>query len=109
MTQYTTKLTDQAMQQIEEIHTYIAQTLQVPDIARRWVEKLQAEIATLRTFPKRYPVMREEPWNREGVRKVSVDNYMMYYVVDEDTKTVWVTAVIYGRRNQLAALREMRK
>ncbi len=36
-----------------------------------------------------------------------VKNFLVYYLIDEKKKTVWVTAVIYGRRDQIAALLDM--
>lgn len=32
--------------------------------------------------------------------------FLVYYLIDEDKKAVWVTAVIYGRRDQIAALED---
>ena len=36
-----------------------------------------------------------------------VKNFLVYYLVDEEKKVVWITAVIYGRRDQIAALFDM--
>ena len=36
-----------------------------------------------------------------------VKNFIVYYYADDETKTVWVTAVVYGRRDQLNALKDM--
>ena len=34
-------------------------------------------------------------------------NFIVYYLICEDEKTVWITAVVYGRRDQINALRDM--
>ncbi len=36
-----------------------------------------------------------------------VKNFLVYYLVDEEKKAVWVTAVIYGRRDKISVLRDM--
>ena len=36
-----------------------------------------------------------------------VKNHLVYYWVNEEAKRVYVTAVIYGRRDQLAALADI--
>ena len=36
-----------------------------------------------------------------------VKNFLVYYLVDEEKKVVWITAVIYGRRDQIVALLNM--
>lgn len=49
----------------------------------------------------------DEPWHTKGIRKMPVKNFLVYYLVDEEKKVVWITAVIYGRRDQIVALLNM--
>ena len=102
--EYTVIITLQATEQIREIAAYIARTLQEPEIARHWVNRLEREISELRFLPLRYPSTEEEPWHTGGIRKMTVKNFLVYYRVEEESKTVSVLAVLYGRRDQLAAL-----
>lgn len=104
---YEIKLTKQAIEQIEETVRYISKTLLAPKTARKWVDTLQFEIEKLDSMPARYPLTDEVPWRARGIRKMHVKNFLVYYLIDEQKKVVWVTAVIYGRRNQLAALLDM--
>ncbi len=39
--------------------------------------------------------------------QMPVKNFLVYYLIDEEKKTVWIMAVIYGRRDQIAALLDM--
>lgn len=102
--QYEVKLTVQAIGQIEEIEQYISKVLLVPETARKWVDMLQGEIKKLDSMPSRYPLAEEDPWHAKGIHKMPFKNFLVYYLIDEDKKAVWITAVIYGRRNQIAAL-----
>ena len=104
---YEVKLTVQAIGQIEEAVQYISKILLEPETARKWADTLQCEIEKLDTMPSRYPLTDEEPWHTKGIRKMPVKNFLVYYLVDEKKKAVWITAVIYGRRNQIAALLDM--
>ena len=104
---YEVKLTPQAIGQIEETVQYISKILLTPETAQKWVDTLQREIRKLDSMPLRYPLTEEEPWRTKGIRKMPVKNFLVYYLVDEEKKTVWVTAVIYGRRDQIAALLDM--
>ncbi len=104
---YEVKLTTQAIGQIEETVQYISKTLLEPGTARKWADTLQREIGKLDVMPSRYPLTQEEPWRTNGIRKMPVKNFLVYYLVDEEKKTVWIIAVVYGRRDQLAALSEM--
>ena len=104
---YEVKLTPQALGQIVETVQYISKTLLEPEIARKWADTLQREIRKLDSMPSRHPLTEEEPWRTKGIRKMPVKNFLVYYLVDEEKKTVWVTAVIYGRRDQISVLRDM--
>ena len=104
---YEVKLTAQAVGQIEETVQYISRILLEPETARKWADTLQHEIEKLDSMPLRYPLTEEEPWRTKGIRKMLVKNFLVYYLVDEEKKVVWITAVIYGRRNQIAALLDM--
>ncbi len=74
---------------------------------RNWADTLQREIEKLDSMPARYPLTEEEPWRTKGIRKMSVRNFLVYYLIDEEAKTVWVTAVLYGGRDQITALPEL--
>ena len=103
--EYTVRLTEYATEQIRETVAYISRFLLEPVIARAWSDALKKEIYGLDRMPARFPLVEIEPWKTLGFRKMSVKNHMVYYFVEENT--VWVTAVVYGKRDQLNALREM--
>ena len=104
---YQVTLTPQAMEQIRQTALYIAHTLQESKTAKRWADLLYKEITGLCFMPSRYPLVEEEPWRSKGIHKMPVKNHLVYYWVNEEAKSVYVTAVIYGRRDQLAALADI--
>ena len=106
---YKVKLTNNALAQLKEAVGYISKVLLEPEVARRWSDRIKKEILTLDHMPLRYPLVDEEPWGAEGIHKMTVENFIVYFWVNEDTSTVWVTAVVYGRRDQLSVLRNMPK
>ncbi len=104
---YKVNLTQQAICQIEETVQYISKILLVPETAQKWADTLQCEIEKLDFMPSKYPLTEEEPWHTKGIHKMPVKNFLVYYLIDEKKKTVWVTTIIYGRRNQIVALLDM--
>jgi len=52
-------------------------------------------------MPGRIASADDEPWRSYGVHKMSVKNFLVYFWIDEASKRVQITAVIYGRRDQL--------
>lgn len=101
---YTVKITLQAQEQLREIISYIRFTLQAPGTARKLLDTLEEEIASLDQFPNRVPLTEEEPWHSQGIHKLSVKNYLVYFWVNEDTKTVQAIGIIYGRKDHRHAL-----
>ncbi len=58
-------------------------------------------------MPARIPLTAEEPWHSQGIHKMVVKNFLVYFWIDDKNLCVWVTAVIYGRRNQRQQLEKM--
>ena len=105
--EYSVKLTPHAIEQIQETVAYISKVLLVPETARAWSDYLENEISGLSTMPARFSLVEEEPWRSRGYRKLPVKNFIVYYYVDDESKTVWVTAVAYGPRDRLNVLKDM--
>ena len=49
------------------------------DAADNLFDKMKAEITKLSSFPKKHALIDEEPWRTEGVRKIVVKNFLIYY------------------------------
>ena len=104
---YEIKVTRQALEQMREIAHYISYDLMAPEAADNLLDDLKASILKLSVLPKKYPLIEEEPWRSEGVRKIVVKNFLGYYWIDEEYNKVQVTAVIYSKRDQIKQLKNM--
>ena len=107
MNEYEVRVTRQALEQMKEIVHYISNDLIAPDAAGNLLDKMKAEITKLSSFPKKQSLIDEEPWRTDGVRKLVVNNFLIYYWVDDENNRVQVTAVIYSRRDQIRQLSNM--
>lgn len=105
--EYSVRLTPHSVFQIQETVSYISKVLLVPETANAWSDYLENQIAKLDTMPARFPLVDKEPWRTNGIRRMPVKNFVVYYYIDENSKEVWVTSVVYSKRNQLNALKEM--
>ena len=65
---------------------------------------MKEEIEKLSFFPKRYALIKEEPWKSKGIRKIVVRNFFVYYWIDDRNHIVQVAAIIYSKRNQAEQL-----
>ena len=96
--EYAVVYAPRALDDLREIYAYIAFELQAPDAARGQVNRIRHVIHSLDTLPGRYEVVDWEPWHSQGMHKVPVDNFVVYYTVDDET-TVTVIRIFYGGRD----------
>ena len=105
--EYKVIITPQAQTQLAETVNYISEVLLAPETAVKWLDVLEKAIYSLNTMPNRFPLTDEEPWKTRGIRKLIVKGFIVYYLVDDSRNAVFITAVIYGKRNQIAALKQL--
>lgn len=84
---------------IRNINSYISNTLLEPIVAKNLVDRILKAVGELSDLPLRYPVYEKEPWHSRGLRKLSVGNYLVFYLTSEETSTVIVLHVFYAGRN----------
>ena len=96
---YTVQISSRAETDLREIYGYIAYELLSPPTATRQLQRLEEEILSLDQMPNRYPAYLEEPWHSRGLRVMSVDNYLVFYIPDTAAQTVSVIRVMYGGRD----------
>ena len=90
----------EAQQDIRDIVLYIAKELFAPKAALDLQDDFHREIQKLSYMPTRIKPIDEEPWGSQGVRKIRVKNYYIYFIVDDNEMAVKVNAVIYVGRDQ---------
>ena len=98
MTEYKIVIEETAENDLVGILSYISDTLHEPNIAMKIYGSIKKEILTLNQMPFRCGVVNEEPYRSMGVRRIAVENYTAFYVVDEEEKTVHIFRILYNRR-----------
>ena len=96
---YDVMLTEQAESDLRGIYEHIAFELLEPDYAKGQIDRLEKHILDLANFPKKYREYTEEPWKSRGMRMMSVDNYIVFYIPDDTTAIVTVNRVMYSARD----------
>lgn len=96
---YSVQISAQAEQDLRSIFEYIAYELQSVSNASQQLKRLEDSILSLDQMPNRNPAYRKEPWYSRGLRVMSVDNYLVFYIPDTATQTVTVIRVMYGGRD----------
>ncbi|MFR9297320.1 MAG: type II toxin-antitoxin system RelE/ParE family toxin [Aedoeadaptatus pacaensis] len=107
MNNYEIILTPDAEADLREIKDYIAETLQVPEVALNYIRSLRKEMEKLSYMADSMAPVEREPWHARGVRRIAFKNFYIYYRPDAASGKVYVLNLIYARRDQLKALKNM--
>ena len=96
---YDLKFLPAALQDMTEIVRYISHDLDNKIAANSLAEKLISSAENLREFPYSCPVYQPIRQLSNEYRKCTVQNYLMFYNVDEPQKLITVYRVVYGKRD----------
>ncbi len=94
MRQYKVQITDKALADMEEIYNYIAMQLQAPGNAIGQYNRIANTIEELNMFPQKARLMEFEQEHAIGLRQLMVDNYSIFYVIENEK--VIVMRVLYS-------------
>lgn len=89
----------EAYEDLTSIYTYIALHLKAVDTAKKQTGRIRKEIQVLNEMPERYAPVEWEPWHSMGMRKLSVNNSVVYYLVDLEVLCVNIIRIFYGGRD----------
>ena len=96
MSNYYICYSDEAKEDLRNIFMYIAYELGARDTAERQVNRIRDAIKKLEKFPKRNPSVPYEPWASLGMRRLNVDNYVVFYLVDDSNERIEIVRIPYG-------------
>ena len=91
--------TNSAKQDLKSIYRYISESLVEPEIASKITNRIMKEIRSLNEMPQRHRLYESEPWHSRGLRILPVNNYLIFYIANEETTIVTVIRIIYGGRD----------
>ena len=83
---------------------YITNVLHEPKTAKRIYKSIKEQILSLEEMPLRYPLINEEPYRTAGVRKILVEGYTAFYLVNNNDMSVHVFRILYSRREWMNLL-----
>lgn len=93
---YNVVITEPAKQDIDEIFGYIYNVLCAPNAAERVVVRIYKSISNLELFPRQYPKL---GYSDIEYRKLSVENFVVIYRIDDEKGIVYVVRVFDARTN----------
>ena len=88
---------------LDGIYNYITHQLHTEPAASALIAKFKEKIMLLKEFPLSCPVKLQVLSHKE-YRKLLVDNYIVFYRVDESNRKVYISRILYASRNYMELL-----
>lgn len=78
---------------------YLSIKLLEPNIAKKLSNRILKCIKSLDEIPNRHRLCDHKAWKERGLKILPVENYLVFYLVDEINRTVKIYRIIYGKRD----------
>lgn len=98
---YDIVVTNPAQDDLEEILNYISVDLSAPKSAIEMLNKIKSIFENLSINPLMYPLCNIDNLKAKNYRKAVINNYLMFYRVDDKNETIYIMRFIYGRRDYI--------
>lgn len=95
---YFIKMTPKAEEDLDNIYSYITKELFAEESAKNLIDRIEKSIMRLEEFPFSCNYVADEFLRSKNYRKLIIDNYIAFYIVDEGKKYVIIMRVLYGRQ-----------
>lgn len=95
---YTIKMTPKAAEDLDNIYRYISEELFATSSAANILEGIEKGIMRLREFPFSCNYVADEYLRNKDYRKLIVDNYIVFYLIEEEKDQVIIMRVLYGKQ-----------
>ena len=102
---YRVRIVKPARTDMREIHRYIAMDLQNPVAAIKRIDLIDTNIQSLKTMPTRFPLVQDAYLASKGYRMIVCESHLVFFIIEETTKKVFVMRIIYARRDWVRMLR----
>ena len=93
---YKLKFTRIANDDLEQIYNYISNNLSAEMAVSNLIEEIECNIMRLADFPLSGSMVLDEVLQAKGYRKLIANNYIVFYLINEEERMVIVMRIIYG-------------
>ncbi len=99
MKEYEVVISQKVMSDMQDIVNYISTQLYDVESAKRLVEKVEKAIISLSHMPNRNALLKDEEFSLKGIRRIIVENYVIFYICSEQNALVSIIRIAYNKRN----------
>lgn len=98
------EFTEECIEEMNAIYEYISNNLKEDNVARRLMTEVANYVLDLANAPELYMKIGKVDRLKRNYHRMVIKNYVVLYTVDFEKKTVYISHIIYGRRNYLNLL-----
>lgn len=99
--EYKVKLTQEFMDEFEEICEYVSNKLKNSDVSNRLREKVMYNILLLEKSTRMFVEIEKTDRMERQYRRIAIKNYVILYTIDDSERIVYVAHIYYGGRNYI--------
>ena len=103
---YDIRITRAAEKDLNSAVDYIEFVLLNPQAADALLDEAESKIGELSVFPEKFGLVDDPVLKDWGIRFTLVKNYIAFYVVSEENRTVYIVRFLYGKRNWISILKQ---
>lgn len=99
MESYKVNYSADALDDLRKIYTYIENVLISLEAAKAQLSRIRKKVRSLDIMPARYILVDYEPWCSMKMHQLSVDRFIVYYLIDKEKRLVTVVRIFYSGRD----------
>ena len=96
---YSLNITDIAEEDILSAVRYIADVLKALAAAHRLLDEIEKHEEILENTPNMYPLVTDEYLAKKGIKFIMIKNYILFFTVNENKKTIIIIRFLHSLRN----------
>ena len=96
---YTLNISEPAEEDITETLDYIHNILKAPEAAKKLFYQLEEKLKNIQEFPSSCQIVNDKYLSTKGIRFYQIDNFLIFYIVDETEKIITIIRFLYARRD----------
>lgn len=104
MEQYKILVSESYHRDLKDIIHYISHCLDAPFTASDLLDEIESTVSNLSTMLQRYRLVDDNYLRGKEFRKCLVKNYIIFYKIHEESKTVMVHRILHIRQNWIDIL-----
>lgn len=95
------EFTDGSIEEMTEIYEYISNDLKEDNVAKRLMTEILDRVLDLANAPELYMKIGKVDRLKREYHRMVVKNYVILYTIDFEKRKVYISRMIYGKRNYL--------